>query len=84
MLVIIHGVFDSLFLRGAQEEMFLKLLQLQTAPNPHDIVKWMFEHGVDQTVESYGLDHMNLINVSSQGTIAITKWTAKLNQNLSI
>ena len=36
-----------IFLRGAQEEMFLKLLQLQTAPNPIDIVKWMFDHGVD-------------------------------------
>ena len=71
-----------IFLRGAQEEMFLKLLQLQTAPNPIDIVQWMFEHGVDRTVESYGLDHMDLINVSSQGTIAITKWTSKLNQNL--
>jgi hypothetical protein len=26
-----------IFLRGAQEEMLLKLLQLQTAPNPNDI-----------------------------------------------
>ena len=39
---------DIVFLRGAQEEMFLKLLQLQTAPNPQDIVQWMFEHGVDK------------------------------------
>ena len=35
-----------IFLRGAQEEMFSKLLQLQLAPNPSEIVNWMFEHGV--------------------------------------
>ena len=33
---------EIVFLRGAQEEMFLKLMQLQIAPNPQDIVKWMF------------------------------------------
>ena len=34
---------DVIFLRGAQEEMFLKLLQLQTAPNPYEILKWIFQ-----------------------------------------
>ena len=42
-----------IFLRGAQEEMFLKMLQLQTAPNPHDVILWMFDHGVDSTIKSY-------------------------------
>ena len=68
-----------IFLRGAQEEMFLKLLQLQTAPNPQDIVLWMFDHGVDATVESYGFNKKNLIEISKQGTLAISKWTSKLN-----
>ena len=71
-----------IFLRGAQEEMFLKLLQLQTAPNPGDIVKWMFDHGVDYTIESYGLDKNELIEIASNGAIAINKWTSRLNQNL--
>ena len=43
---------DIVFLRGAQEEMFWKLIQLQTAPNPNEIVNWMFEHGVDATINS--------------------------------
>ena len=47
---------DVIFLRGAQEEMFLKLLQLQTAPNPYEILQWMFEHGVDKTIRSYALN----------------------------
>ncbi len=71
-----------IFLRGAQEEMFLKLLQLQTAPNPHDIVKWMFEHGVDATIKSYGFNIEELLKISTQGTMPISKWTAKLNLSL--
>ena len=71
-----------IFLRGAQEEMFLKLLQLQTAPNPHDIVKWMFDHGVDATIKSYGFNIEELLQVSMQGTMPISKWTSRLNSAL--
>ena len=73
-----------IFLRGAQEEMFLKLLQLQTAPNPYDIIHWMFEHGVDFTIKSYGYSKENIINISTQGSLAISKWTSKLNQALAV
>jgi hypothetical protein len=71
-----------IFLRGAQEEMFLKLLQLQTAPNPKDIIMWMLSHGVDATINSYGLGIEDIIDISSQGTLAIGKWTKKLNYRL--
>jgi len=74
---------DIIFLRGAQEEMILKLLQLQTAPNPNDIVLWMFNHGVDKTIESYGFNKEDAINISTQGTLSISKWTTKLNQAIS-
>lgn len=72
-----------IFLRGAQEEMFLKLLQLQTAPNPRDIIMWMLDHGVDASIKSYGLSTEDIIDISSQGTLAISKWTKKLNSMLS-
>ncbi len=71
-----------IFLRGAQEEMFLKLLQLQTAPNPNDIVKWMFEHGVDATIKSYGFNREELLQISTQGTLPISKWTSRLNSSI--
>tara|TARA_Y100000590_G_C15432062_1_gene905584 strand:- start:10 stop:822 length:813 start_codon:yes stop_codon:yes gene_type:complete len=74
---------DIVFLRGAQEEMFLKLLQLQTAPNPLDIVNWMFEHGVDKTAESYGFNRDEIKNISTQGTLSITKLTLKLTKVLN-
>jgi hypothetical protein len=74
---------DVIFLRGAQEEMFLKLLQLHIAPNPKEIVKWMLEHGVDKTVVSYGLDAVELLNISEQGTLSINKWTSNFNKIIS-
>jgi hypothetical protein len=71
-----------IFLRGAQEEMFSKLLQLQLAPNPSEIIEWMFDHGVNQTVKSYGFSENEIKNIASSGTINISKWTANLNKVL--
>ena len=73
---------DIVFLRGAQEEMFSKLFQLQIAPNPMEIVSWMFDHGVNKTLESYGYNKQEVINVASSGTVAISKWTSGLNRSI--
>ena len=73
-----------IFLRGAQEEMFSKLLQLQLAPNPSEIVEWMFDHGVNQTVESHGFSNDEVKSIASAGTIKISKWTASLNKALQM
>ena len=69
-----------IFLRGAQEEMFSKLLQLHTAPNPIEIINWMFDHGVDKTLNSYGFKKEEVLAIASTGTVSISKWTSKLNQ----
>ncbi len=71
-----------IFLRGAQEEMFSKLLQLQLAPNPSEIIEWMFDHGVNKTINSYGFSEKEVKNISSSGTINISKWTTNLNNVL--
>ena len=70
------------FLRGAQEEMFSKLLQLQLAPNPSEILEWMFDHGVNKTIKSYGFSDHEVKNIASSGTINISKWTTNLNRVL--
>ena len=70
------------FLRGAQEEMFSKLLQLQLAPNPNEIIEWMFDHGVNETIKSYGFSENEVKNIASSGTISISKWTSTLNKVL--
>ena len=74
---------EIIFLRGAQEEMFNKLLQLQIAPNPQEILSWMFSHGVDKTLISYGFEKGEVEKISSQGTLSITKWTSALNKAIS-
>ena len=72
---------DSIiFLRGAQEEMFTKLLQLQLAPNPAEIIEWMFDHGVNKTISSYGFSENELKNIASSGTMNISKFTSNLNK----
>ena len=71
------------FLRGAQEEMFSKLLQLQLAPNPKEIIYWMFDHGVNETIKSYGFSENEVKNIASSGTINISKWTTILNKTLN-
>ena len=76
------GPNDIIFLRGAQEEMFNKLLQLQIAPNPEEIIRWLFEHGVDKTLESYGYSSKEAIKIASSGTLNITKWTSQLNNTV--
>ena len=73
---------EIVFLRGAQEEMFSKILQLQIAPNPVEIIDWMFDHGVDKTLLSYGYNKDEILNVASSGTVSISKWTSKLNQSI--
>ena len=70
------------FLRGAQEEMFSKILQLQLAPNPIEIINWMFDHGVNKTLNSYGFSDNEVLNIASSGTVSISKWTSKLNRLL--
>ena len=74
---------DIVFLRGAQEEMFSKFLQLQIAPNPREIIDWIFSHGVDQTLVSYDFEPELFRNIATQGTIQINKLTSKLNKKIS-
>src|ERR671925_303181 len=44
-LIARPGMFaaDVAYLRGSQEEMWQKLLQLQFAPNPREVFAWMVE-----------------------------------------
>jgi serine/threonine protein phosphatase 1 len=45
---------DIAFLRGGQEEIWQKLLQLQFAPNPREVLQWMLDHGAGATLTAYG------------------------------
>jgi hypothetical protein len=66
---------DVVLLRGSQEEMWQKLLELQFAPNPREVLAWMLDHGVAATLGSYGIDPRPGIAACRDGVLAITRWT---------
>jgi hypothetical protein len=73
---------DFVYLRGTQEEMWQKLMQLQFAPNPIQILEWMLDQGIAQTMESYGLDVNEVQRVAREGIIRLSKWTEKARQTV--
>jgi len=73
---------DVVFLRGAQEEMWQKLLQLQFAPNPVQVLQWMVGQGIEPTIEAYGATVEEAILAARDGTLSLTRWTSQLRQNL--
>jgi len=69
---------DIAFLRGSQEEMWQKLLELQFAPNPREVLPWMLDHGMGATLESYGVDAKQGLAAARDGVLSLTRWTASL------
>ncbi len=70
--------WDIVYLRGSQEEMWDKLLQLQFATSPGDVLDWMCQRGVSATVEAYGGNADMGRRCARDGAIALTKWTTEL------
>ncbi len=69
---------DIVYLRGSQEEMWQKLLQLPFAPDPTNVLLWMLGNGLSNTLHSYGLCPHDGIEACRSGTMQLTKWTAGL------
>lgn len=69
---------DIAFLRGSQEEMWQKLLQLQFAPNPREVLQWLLDHGIGATLEAYGGDPRQGLAAARDGALALTRWTGSL------
>ncbi len=74
---------DVAFLRGSQEEMWQKLLQLQFAPNPGEILQWMVEAGMEATVKAYGGDLRQGFAATRDGPRTITRWTGALRSAMN-
>ncbi|MEM7444939.1 MAG: hypothetical protein AAF414_16580 [Pseudomonadota bacterium] len=75
-------VSDIVFLRGAQEEMWQKLLQLQFAPNPQEVLGWMLRQGVDRTLEDYGGSPEEGLAAAREGPVQLTRWTNRLRESI--
>jgi serine/threonine protein phosphatase 1 len=72
-----------IFLRGAQEEMWQKLLQLQFATDPRGVLTWMFDQGVGATLEAYGGSQDDAFAAAKKGAIGLTRWTQALRAVMS-
>ena len=66
---------DIAYLRGSQEEMWQKLLQLQFATDPRGVLAWMVEQGVGATLEAYGGSVEEARREAAAGAVALTRWT---------
>ena len=74
---------DSIiFLRGAQEEMWQKLLQLQFAAAPAEVLSWMVAHGIGPTIAAYGGSVEEGLSAAAEGVVALTRWTSSLRQGM--
>ena len=69
---------DVVYLRGQQEEMWRKLLQLQFAPSPRQVFDWMLQQGADATLLAYGGSAEDGIARFREGALSITRWTGQL------
>lgn len=72
-----HGMFhaDVAFLRGEQEEMWRKLLQLQLAPNPGEVLEWMLAQGAADTLRAYGGGADDGRAACRAGATSVARWT---------
>lgn len=73
---------DLIYLRGGQEEMWQKLMQLQFAPDPANVLLWMLGNGMAKTLESYGINPHDGIIAAQEGVMSLTRWTASIRQTL--
>lgn len=71
---------DVVFLRGAQEEMWQKLLQVQFAPNPAEVLDWMMRQGVDATLAAYGGRPEQGLAAARGGAVTLGRWTQSLRE----
>jgi serine/threonine protein phosphatase 1 len=72
--------WDFAFLRGAQEEMWQKLLQLHYAVGPLEVFDWMLRQGIEPTLRAYGGHPDQARATLRQGAQAIARWTAGLRE----
>ena len=73
-------VTDLVYLRGAQEEMWQKLLQLQFAPNPPEVLSWMLGQGLEATLTAYGGRPEEGLKAARDGAVQLTRWTNRLRE----
>lgn len=80
LLLTVPGAepWDVVYLRGAQEEIWDKLLQIQFASSPGEVLEWMLDQGVEATLKAYGSSAEAARQRCREGPMSITRWTGEL------
>lgn len=73
---------DVVYLRGQQEEMWRKLLQIQFASSPADVLAWMMDHGIAATLAGYRLSATAARSAFAEGVVATSRWTRDAREAL--
>lgn len=71
---------DIVYLRGSQEDLWQRLMQLHFCPTPVDTLLWMLASGLSNTFKSYGIDSHDGIMAAREGTIFLTRWLTKVRE----
>lgn len=73
---------DIIYLRGAQEDMWARLLQLQFYARPLELFLWMLNNGMAHTLQAYGINPHEGLSAARDGVISLTRWTNGIRQQL--
>ncbi|MDE1154026.1 MAG: hypothetical protein PW788_15955 [Micavibrio sp.] len=75
---------DIVYLRGVQEELWSKLLQIQFAPNPSSVVEWMADKfpDMDSILRGYGSTLEEAARTAREGIINLTRWSCFLKAKI--
>ena len=71
---------DIVYLRGRQEEIWQKLLQLHLAQDPSQVLEWMLAQGADATLAAYGGDPAKGRMWCREGARSLARWTGELRE----
>lgn len=69
---------DIIYLRGAAEEAWQRLLRLQFAPSPLQTLEKLLASGVESYLKLYGVSINDTKSMARAGSMAITRWTNQL------
>lgn len=75
---------DIVYLRGAQEEMWNKLTQIQFDPDPINTLIEMMGNGLSKSLQSYGICAHEGIVAAREGMMSLTKWAQNIQHVLRI
>lgn len=84
MVLSIPGMIpsDIIYLRGVQEEMLSKLMQLQFASNASDVLLWMLGNGMQATLNDYGICPHDGVEACRRGIMDLTRWTQDVRRKI--